>query len=320
MDGVIRTTYSANQLIASRRELALCLRTGVDTIAGIVARPADFYTEFSIPKKGGGERTIRPPLRVLRALQRTLLERICDRVRLRSCLHGSIRGRSIITHASAHVGREMVATLDIRKFFPSTTEAHVAPVLMAVGFRGNALEDALQLVLLDGRLPEGAPTSPLLANLAFSGGDNRFIRICRRLHLEYSRYVDDIAVSGDYDFHDLRGPFVDAIVASGYTVAEEKIRFAPGSRRQVITGLTVNQQLRPTKAFVASLKEDIRLCLDMGAATVADIHGLAVPKLKAQLSGRVAHVRHVDSKLGSRLRGMLCGIDWRSTPRAPISL
>jgi hypothetical protein len=188
----------------------------------------------------------------------------------------------------------------------------------AMGFEGAALDDVVQLVTLLGCLPEGAPTSPLLANLAFASGDESFIRTCRKRKLRYSRYVDDIAISGDCDFHDLRGPFVETIIASGYAVADEKVCFLPRSRRQIITGLVVNDRLRPTREFVSSLKQEIRLCLEKGALTVADVHGTTIRKLKNQLTGRVAHVKHIDPKLGKRLRGMLCGVDWRSTPTTVV--
>jgi hypothetical protein len=196
---------------------------------------------------------------------------------------------------------------------------HIRPVLTAIGFEGGALEDLLCLVTLQGCLPEGSPASPLLANLAFAHADQRFIHICRKQNLRYSRYVDDIAVSGNRDFRDLRGPFVDAIEQSRYTVADEKVCFMPRSGRQVVTGLIVNDQLRPTKEFVSNLKHDIRLCLKQGALAMSDCLGVSVGALKSQLTGRVAHVRHVDPNLGNRLRGMLCGVDWRSTSADSIA-
>jgi hypothetical protein len=209
----------------------------------------------------------------------------------------------------------MVATFDVRQFFPSTNTQLLTPVFTEMGFRYHAADALVKLVTLDDELPQGAPTSSLLANLAFSPGDDRFIRICRRRHLHYSRYVDDIAVSGDCDFCDLRGPFMQAIRLAGYDVAEEKIRFMRAGTRQIVTGLLVNERIRPTRQYLADLRRTIRLCMKNGAQSVADCNGVSVGTLKSQLTGRVAHVRHVDERLGARLRGLLCGVDWRSADR-----
>jgi hypothetical protein len=196
--------------------LASLLCVPSSEIDDVAVDPARWYGEFSVPKANGEPRVIRPPKRRLRKLQRSLLTAFYARVRLRSCLHGGVPGHSILSHARAHVGRAMVATLDVRKFFPSTNGKLLAPVLDALGFQRDAASALLNLVLLDGQLPQGAPTSSLLANLAFALGDSRFIRLCRRHGLHYSRYVDDIAVSGDSNFISLRGPFIDSIRSSGY--------------------------------------------------------------------------------------------------------
>ena len=50
---------------------------------------------------------------------------------------------------------------------------------------------------------------------------------------------------------------------------------------------------------------------------MAEVEGLTVTTLKNKLTGRVAHVRHIDPKLGKHLRGMLCGVCWRSSVAGP---
>lgn len=315
MEGHIRVTAAANNRIQTRSELAALLQTNVEFVADVTANPSSYYAEFLIPKPSGEMRPIRPPRRALRSLQRDFLREILSRVQLRSCLHGGIRSRSIVTHARAHVGQDMVATLDIRKFFPSTTKIHLIPILTALGFLGEAATDLLLLVTFKNELPQGAPTSSILANLAFAQGDSRFIQICRKRKLRYSRYVDDIAISGQCDFSDLRGPFIDAIQASDYGVANEKIHFMRRCKRQIVTGLVVNEKLRPTREFIQEIKEELRCCLEFGAALRALESGLSVRQLKSRLTGRVAHVAHVDPLLGKELRRLLFGVDWRSSVR-----
>lgn len=312
MDGPVRTTPEASNIISGRNQLAGALHVTPTLIDEFVADPASQYINFSIPKSNGDKRDICAPQRIFRNVLRTLLVVMYRRVVLPPWLHGGIRGRSIFTNAKLHVRKQMVATLDIRKFYPSTTRSHLEPVIAALGFEGEAANDVCSLVLLGGTLPQGSPTSCLLANLAFAFGDMRFLALCRRRELLYSRYVDDIAVSGSRDFRELKGPFIDAIEKSSFTVAAEKIHFMPKSERQVVTGLVVNDSLRPTRQYLTDLKDEIRRCLSEGALYVALSKGITVSFLKANLTGRVAHVHHGDKKLGRRLRGMLCGVDWHN--------
>ena len=276
--------------LVTRTDLAAALRASERHIAEIVSNPANHYGYLPLPKPDGSIRKIYPPNRKLRALQRAFLEMLYGRLRAPSYLHGGIPGRSTITHAKYHVGAEMVATLDVKDFFPSTSDSAVSPVLAEAGFEDEALADALRLSMFRGGLPQGSPVSCLLANLAFCDVDLRIRRICRQRGLIYSRYVDDIAISGPGDFRELKGPFIECIRSGGYEVALRKVLFQSSAARQVVTGLVVNDKLRPTREFVRDLKHAIRLCIEHGASWVAAVEGLRVGELKARLNGRASHV------------------------------
>jgi RNA-directed DNA polymerase len=206
----------------------------------------------------------------------------------------------------------LVATLDVKDFFPTTDSSLVEPVFDEAGSIDEALSDAIAMTMLDGALPQGSPTSSLLANLAFLPADRRLRSVCRKRGLTYTRYVDDIAVSGSYDFRELHGPFIKSIEQCGYRVATGKVKFQFDDERQIVTGLVVNDRLRPTKDFLRDLKHEIRLCLEFGAAQIAHAQGVPVLSLKSTLTGRVTHVTQSDTKLGNHLRGMLYGINWRT--------
>jgi len=296
--------------ISTRSDLARVLDVDARGISRVLEDPPSYYGIMRFPKPDGRIREIRPPRRILRGMQRNLLEFLYCRLRIPTFLHGGIPKRSIVTHATPHVGREMVATLDVRDFFPSTTPAHIEPVLEQAGLAREALSDVVRMTSLDGGLPQGSPTSCLLANLAFFAVDLRIRRLCRTRGLTYSRYVDDIAVSGESDFHELKGPFLEIIAHGRYVAAAEKTKFQDASVPQVITGLVANDKLRPTGEFIRRLNGDIRLCLEHTAAVVALAEGLTVRALKAKLNGRVAHIRACDERRGTKLRRRLNGVDW----------
>jgi len=290
--------------------LAAAIKIAPEELIYFAADPSQHYGYLEIPKGSGGVRVIRPPVKRLRAIQRALLKLLYSRFRLPSFMHGGMPGKSIMTHAGSHVDRRMVATLDVKNFFPSMLRHHVDPVIAAAGIVDEAAEYALSLVLLDGSLAQGSPTSCLLANLGFYNEDAGFLRLCRRRGLAYGRYVDDIAISGDVEFEELRGPFEQLIRAGGFEVASEKVLFQPASQRQIVTGLVVNDRLRPTREFITELKHAIRLCIQLGPEIPARCEGISVRALRMRLQGRLQHLRQCDPKAGRRLRGMLCGIRW----------
>ena len=306
----LKVKADARKLVTTRSQLALLLNVHPCFIERVVAGPAEFYGEMTVPKANGEPRTINPPKKPLRRAQRALLRVLYQRFRIPGYLHGGIPRRSIVTHASLHVGYRMVATLDVKGFFPSTTRLHVEPIFAAAGFVGEALEDAIALTLLNGSLPQGSPASCFLANFAFIPADQQFLLLCKRKSFNYSRYVDDIAISGDYDISELKGPFVNVIREGGYEVAPKKIIFRSSGERQVVTGLVVNEKLRPTSEFIAELKHSIRLCMELGPETVAICEGVEMGELKLRLTGRVGHVAQCDPRLGRRLHGLMCGVDW----------
>ena len=301
----------ARKVISTRAQLAVLLNVHPDLIERVASKPTGFYGHLTIPKANGELRTINPPKKPLRAAQRALLRVLYQRFRIPRYLHGGIPGRSIFTHASLHIGHTMVATLDVKSFFPSTSRRHVEPVFATAGIVGEALERALALTMLNGSLPQGSPTSCLLANVAFIPVDQQFLPLCKRRSLNYSRYVDDIAISGDYDFSELKGPFVNFIREGGYEVALKKVNFRLSGKRQVVTGLVVNDKLRPTSEFVKELKHRIRLCMELGPELVAASEGQTVRELKASLTGRVGHVGQCDPRVGRHLRGLMCCVNWK---------
>jgi retron-type reverse transcriptase len=285
----------------------------------IADKPEAHYGYLAVPKGEDSWREIRPPNYFLRQIQRCLLRRLYDTLRLPNYLHGGLPNRSIVTHATRHVGQPMVGTFDIRNFYPSTTRDKIEPVLFEAGFRGEAASVVASLVLFGGTLPQGAPTSGLLANLAFIPVDRYIRRFCRRHELRFTRFVDDVAISGAQELRELGGAIGQMVLSCGYELATEKTRFYSSSERQIVTGLVVNNRLRPTKEFVRGLKAKVRFCLEFGAQLSAEMNGISVRRLREQINGLVSHVRHVDPELGERLRRMLYGIKWAVEPQPIVT-
>lgn len=296
--------------VVTVEQLAALVKTPVNKLERLVLDAPTLYTSFEVPKPNGKTRTIQPPARPLRDLQRMLLDVLQECIRYPRWMMGGVPKRSIFDHAQPHVGRKMVATFDVKAFYPSTKPAMVRPVLERLGLGDAAADAVLRLVTKDDELPQGGPTSGFLANLALEPADRTIDWLCRKHGLNFTRYVDDMALSGDTELTKFHGTIIEAVNKCGYEVAPEKIRYMGRNVTQLVTKLRVNDKMRPTRAFIAEVKADIWECLNAGAAAVAAERGVQLYHLKNSLTGKVSHIRRADREAGEKLRGMLCGVDW----------
>ena len=183
--------------------------------------PAPHYRAMLKPKADGRLRLIEVPLPRLKAVQRRILAGLVERVPVHECAHGFVKDRSVLTHASVHTGQEIVLSWDLRDFFNGVGLARVRALWRALGYpeavgaalaglctvrtprgvRERLLEggsvDALGAKRLGSpHLPQGAPTSPGLANLCAFGLDLRLEGLAWRFGARYTRYADDLVFSG----------------------------------------------------------------------------------------------------------------------------
>ncbi len=224
------------------------------------------YHEVYISKKKGGTRTLSVPEDPLKWVQRSLLLVLTHLFPRHKCAHGFERGKSIVTHAGQHVGRKQVYTVDIEEFFPSITRDRVFGMLKAYPIEASTpvARYLANLTTYKGALPQGAPTSPILANILCRRLDSRLFKWARQNGYTYSRYADDLTFStnkasvpeGDRAFID------KVLLEEGFEVNEEKKRLMPNYKRQMVTGLVVNEKLnlpreklRGIRALLHNIKE-----------------------------------------------------------------
>jgi retron-type reverse transcriptase len=214
--------------------------------------------EFDIPKASGGVRTLAAPRPALKAIQRTILREMLRVLPTHEAAHGFVPGRSIMTNAAPHVGAALVVKLDLRDFFPSVHYRRVVGLFEQLGYR----EDVAALLagltthcrlLPDGRpawpgvLPQGAPTSPVIANLVCRRLDARLTGLSTSVGAVYTRYADDLTFSFPAPPSRGIGRFfwwVEAICQQeGFSENVSKRRILRPSNQQRITGIVVNDGL-----------------------------------------------------------------------------
>lgn len=329
--------------LATTKELATWLGLDVAALialadrAGISRHARDprmrHYRYAWLAKRSGGHRLIEAPKPRLRTVQRAVLDGIVAHVPPHDAAHGFRAGRSVLGGAAPHVGREVVIRADLTAFFTSISRARVAAMFRTAGYPDDVaaclatltthapppdvLEAAPQLAYADRQrlraphLPQGAPTSGALANLAAFGLDRRVAALAHTLGAIYTRYADDLVLSGPRSLARAATTIVGELGAiahdEGFALNFRKTRVMTASDRQRVTGVVVNQHLAVARIDLDRLRAILHNCARTGpAAQNRDAH----PDFRAHLLGRIAWVTAVDARKGAKLRALFDRITW----------
>jgi len=233
--------------VTSVHSLSLLFGISPNLIGAIARRPNRYYRTFQI-RSGSRTRQIHTPKVALKIIQSWFGHHLSHAVPMPDHVHGFVPSRSTVTAARQHCPAQWVLSLDIRDFFGSVTAGHVFACLIRVGYTrlaAHLMTDLCTMPLGGGHrgLPQGAPSSPVLANLSFQETDEKLERFANDRGLRVSRYADDISVSGcDRPDPSLSLELAQLIESDGWVIAQNKTRLAelPVRCPQVL-GLLVDQ-------------------------------------------------------------------------------
>jgi len=300
----------------------------------LVARTKPHY-RLLVRRKVRGIRVVLAPRPRLLGVQRWILANVLRQLAPHPAAHGFTSGRSILTNASVHVQSDIVVQLDVENFFHQFTYRDVVGFFRALGY-GLAVARVLALLttapqreMIPGlaeragldpaavaavtrqsrrkshhpMLPQGAPTSPALANLLCMRLDWRLDGLARRFGAVYTRYADDLTFSGGPEFRrDMRRfvPLVHRILRQERLApAPGKLRFARKGGRQRVTGIVVNEKPNTPAHDYRLLRATLHNCVRHGPASQ---NRAEHPRFREHLLGRIAHHAHVNPRRGAQLR------------------
>ncbi len=302
--------------------------------------PLHHYRHTWTVRPGRTPRLLEAPMHLLRRAQRTVLDELLATLPVHEAAHGFVPGRSVVTSAALHVGTEVVVTMDLTAFFATVGApsvygvfrraglaeplAHVLTGLcvhevpqhvlraMPSGGAGSVDErSALRRALAEAHLPQGAPTSPALANLVLRHLDARLAGWAAAAGATYTRYADDLTFSGGAALAARVGAFVAGVERivrdQGHAVNPHKTRVRRRGVRQSVTGVVVNDRLSPGRAEVDRLHAILHNCVRSGPDSQnRDGH----PEFRAHLLGRIGWVGQTHPGRAARLRAEFDRIDW----------
>lgn len=269
-------------------------------LMAMMDKPRKHYRSFTIKKKSGGNRMIQAPVVSLKMVQWAIALVVDSVSDVHPNSHGFVTGKNVKTNARVHLMNRCVVNVDLEDFFHSISSQKVYRALVKSGASKYMAMSLMKLCCVDKRLPQGSPASPALTNLVFSRVDRRLTGLIGKFNCAYSRYVDDITISGSgRALLETVLPRVETILNSeGFRLNDEKTRWQWVGQRQEVTGLVLSHgdsgvipgvnsprlQRRKVRAMLFHWKEN-------GVIAAARNSGFKGP------DGHLSFVRHVQGKL-----------------------
>lgn len=225
-------------------DIAAFLGISLRSMYAIVTDKRRYYSEFKIPKASGGYRQISAPNEYLKAILRKLNDNVYFRVPRSEIAYGYVKGVKPVEAVAIHTNKKIVCKVDIHDFFGTTNTAKIKRAMMKhMGYSQDVAYVLAVLATLNGKMPQGSPTSPAISNLVMLDFDKELQKELPEWNI--SRYVDDIIISTN----ELVDPFeaVDKIkrllTKYGYTANDKKTKVMFSSQRQSVFGLVINKKL-----------------------------------------------------------------------------
>lgn len=289
------------------------------------------YAYHWLSKSTGGWRLIEAPKQTLKQVQQRILTEILQQLPPHTAAHGFRAGRSIVTNAQPHVGQHVVLKWDLQNFYPSIGFSRVVAIFRALGYCREAAiwlarltttalpgnvrfpngDAAAVQPYLRRHLPQGAPTSPALANLSAYRLDVRLSGLAWSFNANYTRYADDLTFSGDERFGRSLRVFIPLVAQicrqERFRPHPKKRRVLRAHQRQRVTGVIVNATPNVARKDYDRLKAILTNCIRGGPSTQnREQH----EQFAAHLLGRIAHVRQLNRRRGDKLAALYAQIDW----------
>ncbi len=268
------------------------------------------YRRYFIPKANGKMRMISAPKYRLKMIQKKILKEILQKSEVPDVCKGFCTGKSIVDNAKPHLKAESMIKLDLEDFFPSLSFLHVYKVFLGFGY-GRPVAGLLACLCTDvfrkkRYAPQGAPTSPMIANLYAKNLDARLNAFWTKMGFVYTRYADDIAISTKQTIHNL-----DKMVyySLGIITDEElkpnleKIKYYRKGHKKRITGIVVNDELNPDRQWCMKLRAQIHQFNE-------NKEGLQKEEKERELNeiqGKIAFLHMVNPQKAQKFKKMIDG-------------
>lgn len=288
-----------------------------------------------IERPGRRPRLIEAPKSRLKEMQRMLATDVLQHIPVHPAAGAFRNGKSLVDCLKPHAGQRIVLKLDLSDFFASISYSRVMGVFRTIGYSKTVSRilagmcthaTPLQVIeagvdrlrepvrwnrFRDRHLPQGAPTSPILANLCAFHLDRRLLGLARKFDANYSRYADDLIFSGGDELMKSQSRFrtwaLAILIDEGFAIQHRKTRAMLAGGSQRTCGLTLNEKPNIDRQAFDRLKAILFNCVCYGPESQnRDNH----QRFRDHLRGRVAWVMQVNPARGSKLLELFEQVRW----------
>ncbi|QND56215.1 reverse transcriptase family protein [Mesorhizobium huakuii] len=218
------------------------------------------------------------------------MDEILSKLSVHHSAFGFVKGRSTVGNAKLHVASKCILKIDIRDFFGSIKYASVNDIFLEAGYSPKVSYYLARICTFDDVLPQGAPTSPAISNIVMLKADVQIAAFCNQNGLLFSRYADDICLSGDL-IPESAFPFLsDCLSNFGLEIAAEKTVLAFEGQKKIITGISISSgELKLPKESRRNLRKAIHYIDRYGIESHKNNAGISDPIYRYRLLGQIEY-------------------------------
>jgi RNA-directed DNA polymerase len=286
------------------------------------------YSEFIVPKRSGGDRVIHAPYWPTANTQKRIRELLEEIYRPSNRVMGFVKERGIRDNAKFHVGKRLVLNIDLADYFGSIHFGRIRRRLMArpYALTNDVATIIAKLCTLDGRLPTGASTSPILANIVSSAMDGALAEFAKQRGCFYTRYADDLTFSTNRSVFpsslvrrsheavsgvEAAPELTEIITTQGFSIQPGKTRLMTKHMRQEVCGVTCNERLNVRRTLYRDVRATLNAWRKHGrkeaeAKWHEKYNWRSALSLERSLRGRIEHIIHIRGHNDKAVYNLVC--------------
>lgn len=228
------------------------------TLYGLSNSLEKHYHTVYLPKSDGSKRKLSVPDLILKLVQKSIADNILIQYPISKYAKAYKPGSSIQKNARPHVGKKKILKLDIEGFFDHILYSRVKDTV----FYEEKYSESIRILLTmlcyyNDSLPQGAPTSPAITNIIMYDFDETVGDFCIKKKIAYTRYCDDMTFSGCFDEREIISFVKGELRKLGLFLKNRKTAVISASKRQVVTGIVVNEKMNVTKDYKKTIRQEI---------------------------------------------------------------
>lgn len=266
------------------------------TIYSITNNIENNYKVYKIKKRNGKLRTIHEPNKLLKHIQKQILNNILNNKEMSIYAKAYHPGISLKENALPHINKDLILKLDIKDFFENINFIDVYNACFPIEYFPKSVGMILTyLCTYQDHLIQGAPTSAYISNLVMKDFDNVIGEWSNSNNISYTRYSDDMTFSGDFNPSEIITKVRKMLSKLGLELNDDKIHVIKKSANQNVTGLVVNEKVQTNNKYRKKIRQEVYYIKKYGLSShLKKLNIQDKDKYLHSLYGKILYVLQID--------------------------